>query len=151
MLRRASGNPQGRTSGGMLLRTALFLSLFIAPLAAHAATPAEGIWLNPSGSVAVRTAPCGPGLCGRVVWASTKARADAQDSGITSLIGTELLQDYRPEGRIWHGTVYVPDMGRHFDSRIEALSPDRLKISGCVLGGLFCRSQVWSRIAEVPA
>lgn len=135
----------------MLLRTALFLSLLAVPLGARAATPAEGVWLNPSGSVAVRTGPCGPGLCGHVVWASGKAKADAQDSGITSLIGTELLQDYRPEGRIWRGTVYIPDMGRRFDSRIEPLSPDRLKISGCILGGFFCRSQVWTRIAQVPA
>lgn len=140
----------------MLLRTALFLSLLAAPLAAHAATPAEGVWLNPSGSVAVRTGACAPGpsrpgLCGRVVWASGQARADAQDSGVTSLIGTELLQDYHAEGRIWRGTVYVPDMGRRFDSRIEPLSADKLKISGCILGGLLCRSQVWTRIAQVPA
>jgi len=151
MLWRASRNPAGRTNGTMLLRTALFLSLLAVPLGARAATPVEGVWLNPSGSVAVRTGSCGPGLCGRVVWASGQAKADAQDSGIASLIGTELLQDYRPEGRIWRGTVFVPDMGRRFDSRIEPLSADRLKISGCILGGFFCRSQVWTRIAQVPA
>ncbi|MEE4451613.1 DUF2147 domain-containing protein [Novosphingobium resinovorum] len=138
-----------------MLRTALLLPLLAAlavPVGASAApSPAEGVWLNPSGSVAVRTGACGPGLCGRVVWASAKARADAQGSGIASLIGTELLQDYRPAGRVWRGTVYVPDMGRRFDSRIEPLSPTQLKISGCVLGGLLCRSQVWTRIAQVPA
>ncbi|PNU06902.1 DUF2147 domain-containing protein [Novosphingobium guangzhouense] len=135
----------------MLLKTALFFSLVAAPVAVNAATCTEGIWLNPSRSVAVRTGACGQGLCGRVVWASGKALADAQDSGVTSLIGTELLHDYRAEGPVWRGSVYVPDMGRHFDSRIEALSPDRLKISGCILGGIFCRSQVWTRVAQVPA
>ncbi|MGF7155358.1 DUF2147 domain-containing protein [Novosphingobium gossypii] len=146
----------------MSYRTTIVLPL-LAALAAPvqagaipAASPAEGVWLNPSGSVAVRTAPCavqaGQGLCGHIVWASAKAKADAQDSGIGSLVGIELLQDYRPAGSgAWRGTVYVPDMGRRFDSRIETLSPARLKVSGCLLGGWLCRSQVWTRIAQVPA
>lgn len=154
----------------MSYRTTLVLPLLAAlaaPVQAEAipaAAPAEGVWLNPSGSVAVRTAPCAvqsgqgvvSGLCGHIVWASAKAKADAQESGIASLVGIELLQDYRLTGSGgWRGTVYVPDMGRRFDSRIETLSsarlPMRLKVSGCLLGGWLCRSQVWTRIAQVPA
>lgn len=147
-------------------KTALVLSLLAAlampvqagaaSFTAPAASQAEGVWLNPSSSVAVRTAPCaveggGQGLCGHIVWANAKAKADAQDSGIASLIGIELLQDYRPVGSgAWRGTVYVPDMGRKFDSRIETVSPAHLKVSGCLLNGWLCRSQVWTRIPQVP-
>lgn len=149
-------------SGTMSRKITLLIPLLVAALAIPAsaqASPADlaqGIWLNPSHSVAVRTGPCesqgNQGLCGRVVWANAKARADAQASGIAVLNGTELLQNYHQAGpATWQGTVYVPDMGRRFDSHIEPLSPDRLKISGCILGGLFCRSQVWTRLAGVPA
>lgn len=118
---------------------------------AQTASPIDGLWLNPHNSVAVRTGPCGNKLCGWIVWANAEAKADAKDSGIANLIGTELLEDYHPDGPgAWAGTVFVPDMGRHFSSEIRELSPAQLKVSGCILGGLVCKSQVWTRIARLP-
>ncbi|NIJ21525.1 uncharacterized protein (DUF2147 family) [Sphingomonas naasensis] len=129
------------------------MALLAAPAIASArpARSPEGMWLNPHGSVAVRAGACGDRICGWVVWASAAAQKDARESGVDKLIGTELLEDYRPYGQArWSGTVFVPDMGRHFASEIEALSPDRLKVKGCILGGLICKSQVWTRIAQLP-
>lgn len=134
----------------------LTLALALAPpVLAQAAAPrggADGLWLNPKGSVAVQTAACGPALCGRVVWASAEAKADARDSGVSNLLGTELLQDYRASGGgVWKGTVFVPDMGRRFTSEIDAVSANAIKVKGCILGGLVCRSQVWTRLRQLPA
>jgi uncharacterized protein (DUF2147 family) len=136
-----------------------FLALLAIPLGAsqsRAETSADGLWLNPKHSLAVQTSPCGTlaktSLCGRIVWASKEAQADATDASVPRLLGTELLEDYHPRGKgVWQGTVFVPDMGRRFYSEIDALSPDRLKVKGCILGGLLCKSQVWTRIAQVPA
>lgn len=136
--------------------SALFVSGCMAAMAipATAMTPAaqpEGLWMNPSASVAVRTGACGDRLCGWVVWVDASAQQDARDSGITSIVGTRLLEDYQQQGRhAWSGTVYVPDMGRRFASQIEQPSPSQLKIKGCVLGGLICRSQMWTRIERLP-
>lgn len=115
-----------------------------APVAAAAGV--IGTWINPHGSVKVQTGACGDRLCGWVVWADAQAQQDARDSGVARLIGTELLQDYRAtgDGR-WQGRVYVPDMGRTFWSRIEQQGPNSLRISGCILGGWICKSQVWQR------
>lgn len=111
----------------------------------------EGLWVNPYNSVVVRTGPCGSKLCGWVVWGSEEAKADARDAGVSNLLGTELLQGYAGVGPgEWSGSVYVPDKGRNFASTIRALSPASLKISGCILGGLLCRSQVWKRIEHLP-
>lgn len=121
--------------------------------ASPAATAAQwdGVWLNPHGSVAVRTAACGERLCGWIVWANAMARSDAKDSGVAQLIGTQLLEDYQPEGKgRWTGTLFVPDMGRRFASQIDQISPRQLKIKGCILGGLICRSQLWTRIERTP-
>ncbi|WP_051083406.1 DUF2147 domain-containing protein [Sphingomonas sp. Mn802worker] len=122
-------------------------------LAAEPAPTASiyGTWINPYHSVAVRTAPCADRLCGRVVWASREAQQDARDGNVPNLIGTSLLENYRPTGaRTWAGTVFVPDMGRHFYSLIEQVDDSNMRVRGCILHGLFCKSQVWQRVADVP-
>lgn len=120
------------------------------PVPLGGASEAIGTWLNPRGSVKVQTGACagnGAGdLCGWVVWAAPQAQADARDSGTTRLIGTELLRGYRAAGHgLYRGQVYVPDMGRTFYSTIEQRGANNLKISGCILGGLICKSQDWHR------
>ena len=108
-----------------------------------------GRWANPKGTLAVETGPCAQGgLCGRIVWASARARADARQAGVADLIGTQLLQGYRRVGAdSWTGRVYVPDMGRSFASRIRQTSAETLSISGCLVDGFLCKSQVWHRVA----
>jgi uncharacterized protein (DUF2147 family) len=108
-----------------------------------------GRWSNPKGTLAVQTGLCADGsLCGQIVWASAQAQADARDAGVAALVGTQLLQGYRPEGHgSWAGRVYVPDMGRSFSSRIRQTSAGTLSISGCLVGGFLCKSQVWHRVA----
>jgi len=107
-----------------------------------------GTWINPDRSVAVRTRPCGPGVCGRVVWASAKAQADARKGGVSRLVGTELLRNYAPvSDGAWEGQVFVPDRGRTFESHMIQLNAQALQIDGCVAGGLLCKKQVWRRVA----
>lgn len=127
-----------------------FLLTFAATVAA-AAPPMEatplGTWENPRHTIAVRVASCGAQLCGKIISASPKAIADARDAGVDNLIGTELLRDYRPSGNNrWSGTVYVPDMGRSFSSRIVQIAPNKLRISGCLVAGFICKSQDWTRL-----
>ncbi len=111
----------------------------------------DGLWLNPHGTVAVRTGPCGDKLCGWIVRASPQARADAKDSGVEKLDGLELLEDYRPDGDGgWKGTVYVPDMGHRFSSTITQPDARSLRVKGCLIGGFLCKSQIWQRIESLP-
>lgn len=110
-----------------------------------------GTWMNPYRSVAVRTGPCGDRLCGWIVWANQEAQNDARDGGTPKLIGTALLENYRVQkSGSWAGTVFIPDMGRRFYSIIEQVGPDEMKVKGCILGGLLCKSQIWHRITELP-
>lgn len=110
---------------------------------------AIGIWANPAETLFVRTGPChGDGdLCGSIVWASEQAMADARNAGVSQLIGTQLLSGYRRTGQgSWSGTVYIPDIGRRFSSRLKQTSPQALTITGCLVGGFLCKSQVWRRV-----
>jgi uncharacterized protein (DUF2147 family) len=112
----------------------------------------EGLWSNPHDSVVVQTGECGGKLCGWVIWASERAKADASEKGTRNLVGTELLQNYRPDGPDrWSGTVYVPDTGGRFASEITQLSPTRLQIRGCILHRLLCKSQIWTHVDRAHA
>jgi uncharacterized protein (DUF2147 family) len=124
----------------------------LAPAAAQPAAPSiYGVWLNPHKSVAVRTGPCADRLCGWIVWANAEAQSDARDGGVDRLVGTALLENYRPDGtNSWSGTVFVPDMGKRFYSEIEQIDANDMKVKGCILHGLICKSQIWHRIADVP-
>ncbi|AZI35405.1 hypothetical protein NT2_09_01110 [Caenibius tardaugens NBRC 16725] len=118
------------------------------PPQTHPATQPEaiGTWSNPLGTVKVKTGDCAGNLCGWVVWAAPQAIADARDSGVTRLVGTELLKNYRSTGPgQYQGRVYVPDMGRTFFSTIKQNDVNSMRISGCILGGLICKSQEWHR------
>ena len=128
-----------------LLLSALAAAVALTP--PPALNPVLGTWTNPKHTLAVRTAPCGDGLCGVIVWAAPKALADAKEAGVAGLVGTALLQDYHSSGRgSWSGRVFVPDMGRSFSSRLKQSAPDQLTISGCLVAGFFCKSQDWRRV-----
>lgn len=129
----------------ILMTTAI---LAAAPVEAAPPEPtgAPGNWINPHNSVKVEIVEHDGLLNGKVVWASAEAEQDARIAGTANLVGTQLLQDYRQVGdNRFQGRVFVPDMNRTFYSTIEQQGPDALKISGCILGGLICKSQTWHR------
>ena len=126
----------------------------IAPFSVFAVPPrstpqplVNGIWISPHNNVKVATVECGEKLCGWVVWATPEAEQDARDGGVDRLVGTELLRDYhQTDANRWQGHVFVPDLGRTFYSTITLLDPAAVKISGCILGGMVCKSQVWRKV-----
>ncbi len=105
-----------------------------------------GNWINPKRNVTVSTAMCGKLLCGTVTSASPDAQAAARKAGAPPLVGTRLLRDYKQTGaNRWQGKVFVPDRNDSYYSTIKQIDVNHLKISGCILGGLLCKSQVWER------
>lgn len=130
----------------IVLAFAAFASLAAQPALAQG-PGVEGVWANPKGTVQVRTGSCGDKLCGWIVWASAKAQDDARKAGAQPLIGTALLRGYRADGSAqWAGQVYVPDRKAEYVSTIKLVDAQTLRISGCILGGLICKSQIWHRV-----
>lgn len=114
---------------------------------ALAAASIEGNWTNPSRSVTVRIGPCGGPLCGRVVAASPKARAAAASGGTPRLVGTELMSGIEPNGQgSWTAEIFVPDVNRRAQGELHLLGPRTLEVQGCALGGMLCKSQVWTKV-----
>jgi uncharacterized protein (DUF2147 family) len=107
----------------------------------------NGVWRNMRNTIHLRLAPCGNALCGTVVWATETSRTDARQGSGKELIGSAVLTDLVPTGPdSWRGKAYVPDIDRRAPSTVFRIKPDLLRVSGCVLAGLICRTRHWQRI-----
>jgi len=118
------------------------------PAAALAQTPLEGRWRNAKGSVVVRVEQCGASWCGTVVQASEKAKAGARRGGTSHLIGTRILTDVRPiGGDTFRGRAFDPKRNVRVPATIRVKGPSTLVVKGCLIGGLICKEQRWTRIS----
>lgn len=114
---------------------------------AGAADRSFGIWSNPQGSVHIRAEPCGERMCGVVIWANDKAKADAARGGVDQLVGQTLFRDFTAAGPgQWRGKVFVPDIGKTFSGTISVIDEVHIQGKGCLIGRIGCKSQVWTRI-----
>ena len=122
------------------------LRLSLAASAAIAAPPAKyRTYRNPSNSVHIQPRPCGDKVCGVVVWANDKAKADSARGGTPNLVGLQLFKDFTPDGPDkWKGSVFVPDINKTFSGQVVRTSPTTLKGTGCLVGKMGCKSQEWT-------
>ncbi|WP_375396991.1 DUF2147 domain-containing protein [uncultured Sphingomonas sp.] len=131
----------------MKLRNLLIaMAAIAAPIVASAKVP-RGVWANPSNSVHVTFVACGAAMCGRVIWASDKAKADAAKGTGKPLVGSMLFRDFveQAPGQ-WVGTVLVPDIGQTLSGTIRQVDARTLRGEGCLFAGIGCRIQTWRRI-----
>ena len=113
----------------------------------------EGYWLNPAASAIVEITSCGTEVyCGEVRWASDKASADAAKAGTNQLVGSRLFENLVKTGRrSWKGRVFIPDRGRSYPAEVRLTGAGQLRITGCAVRPLLCKSQPWTRtVAPSP-
>lgn len=120
------------------------MAVLSGPAAASAKSPLEGRWKN--GKMEVVIAPCGRDLCGTVVKASPIQQAKAERGSGTDLIGATLIKDIEPTGpNSYRASVFLADRNMHARGTIRQVSPNELKVRGCVLG-VVCKSKTWERV-----
>jgi uncharacterized protein (DUF2147 family) len=108
---------------------------------------AIGTWRNIRNTMHIEIHHCDDSMCGKVVWASDQAIADAKRGGTRDLIGTEIFRDFRRDaGGNWRGKVFVPDLNKTFSGTIELVDRNTLKGTGCLIGRVLCKSKVLVRI-----
>ncbi|MCI4680045.1 DUF2147 domain-containing protein [Rhodoblastus acidophilus] len=122
-----------RALGGAILAAATLASV----ACAAAAQDAEGTWMREDGATKIRFAPCGGALCGTVVWLKnphSKAR-----------VGQRVFFDMvRADQNSWAGRAFNPQDGKTYSGRM-VVSGKKLRTSGCVFGGLICKTMYWVR------
>ena len=121
----------------------------LAPAAAQAAGGVEGVWRNPKNTVHIQIKPCGANLCGFVVWATAKAKADAKEAGTDPLVGAQLFRNFQPSKTdTWKGRVFVPDMNATFGGSAQLIDANTLRAKGCLIAGFACKTQNWKRVTS---
>lgn len=140
----------------MRLVAVTVLGLAFATGSALAADSAAGTWRLSNGKVTVKVAPCGGGLCGRVVALKKprdgkgRPRLDKENPNpalrARPVIGLTILSNMRASGEgSWAGTIYNPDDGNTYSSRMQLMGPSTMKVDGCV-AGVFCKSMKFIRV-----
>ena len=112
---------------------------------AAAADPLEGVWqteVDDGAYAHVTIKPCGAAFCGKIsqTFKEDGSEYDSENKGKTIVI------DMVPQGEgDYEGSVFRPSNGKTYYGTI-ALNGDKLKLSGCVAGGLICAKQNWARV-----
>ncbi|MFA7584959.1 MAG: DUF2147 domain-containing protein [Novosphingobium sp.] len=105
-----------------------------------------GTWRNPKVSVHIRAEHCGDRMCGTVVWANEKAKADARKGSAHPLIGVQLFQNFVEEKPgAWRGKIFVSDIGKTFTGSVSVIDKNRIEAIGCLLGHLGCKTHKYGR------
>ena len=118
-------------------------AVFLFGAAAHA-DPIEGVWQTQpdEGSFAyVTIAPCGGAFCGTIT-RTFKDKAEYQSPNI----GKQIVRSMAPNGDgTYAGQVWRPANDKVYSGK-ASVSGNQMSLSGCVAGGLLCKSQTWVKV-----
>lgn len=109
-----------------------------------------------NGKVTVRVTECGNSLCGTIVALKEpldghgRPKRDKENPNPElrnrPIVGLMILSNMRPDGdNRWKGTIYNPDDGRTYSSRMKLQGENLMKVEGCVIGVL-CKAMKFTRI-----
>lgn len=141
-----------------VLRAATIAAAVLAasPAPSLAADPI-GNWITEAGKATIRVTDCGGALCGTIVSLREpndpqtgrpkvdKHNADASKRS-RPIVGVQILISVKPDGfNKWTGQVYNPEDGKTYPASVTLQNARTLKVQGCTLGGIICRTNTWTR------
>lgn len=132
-----------RSSHLCVVLSLLLVAAWSPPVSAQSLT---GVWKTGTdtegGYLLVAFEPCDGGTCGRITSAFDKAGTPQPDY---EHIDRKIIWDIAARDTdMFDAVVWAPDTEKTYQAKLE-FKKLNLKVSGCVLGGLVCRSQLWSR------
>jgi len=135
---------------------AIVSTVLLALTPALAADPL-GTWLTGDKKGKVKIVNCGGAICGSLVWLqepndpethqpkTDKHNADASKQG-RPLLGIPIVLSMKPNGaELWEGQVYNAEDGSTYSGSFTMTGANSAQLKGCVMGGLICKSQTWTR------
>ena len=122
----------------MLAKATSMAGIFLMAASTAAMADPSGTWLRDNGASRVRISSCGSNFCGTIVW--------LKDAGGPAKIGQRVFYDMASSGaNKWSGKAFNPEDGKTYSGTMS-LNGSSLTTSGCVLGGIICRSVNWKRV-----
>ncbi|KAA2235652.1 DUF2147 domain-containing protein [Salinarimonas soli] len=131
---------------------AAFAALIALGTPSHAVEIA-GDWVVADQTAVIRIAPCKDALCGTVVWTKTPGGIDEHNPDPSRrtqpVLGLEIIKTMKSAGPDrWQGSVYNAQDGRTYAATLSPQGPGALRIEGCILGGLLCGGETWTRAVD---
>ena len=127
---------------------ALGLVMLALPASAQPADP-SGTYLSETGETRVRIARCGPAYCGTIISVQGEAKdvnnPDAKLKG-RNLVGIQMISNIQPTAEGFTGQLYNYKDGKTYSGKMSFAGGKAMQLSGCVFGGLICRSQTWAKV-----
>jgi uncharacterized protein (DUF2147 family) len=128
-----------------------FATMGVVAAPARADDP-SGNWLVADGTAQMKVEQCADGYYATIDW-ERKPGTDANNPDPAKrgrpLTGVPILRAMKPTGaNEWDGQVYNPKDGGVYHAHMALPRRDALRIEGCVLGGLICDGETWSRVEQ---
>ncbi len=118
-----------------------------------------GLWLTDAGKSHVQIYPCGPHLCGRIVWMREPNGADGQPKvdrknpdpakraqRIVGLVMMWNMAKADDPGEWEGGRIYNPEDGETYKSRMKLRVDGKLEVRGYVGISLLGKTQYWEPV-----
>ena len=108
---------------------------FVMSTAAQADSP-NGTWLRAKVGTEISVYDCKEGLGMKV--------AKAKKAGT---VGKEIVCGAKAVSKTkWKGNLLNLEDGQKYSGHFELIDANTLKVSGCVLGGVVCKTEKWTRV-----
>ena len=132
----------------------------VATIGSALAVDPLGDWLTGDKMGMVRIVKCGNALCGTLVWLqypidpqTNQLKTDKHNIAISvrgrPLIGINVLLNMNPSATSdkWIGQIYNAEDGNTYIGSFTIYDANTAQLKACVLGGLVCKQQIWTRTA----
>jgi len=134
-------------------RLHLAIALSVGLCGSALAAEPTGEWLVKDGTARIRIEPCANALWGVISWTKGEPGTDSQNPDPAkrrrSIIGVPILRSMKQVGpNTWEGEIYDARSGRMYSAQITLVRDDVLTVEGCVLGGIFCDGENWTRVQQ---
>jgi len=139
---------RSNTIGGIGIALAFAIAGTSAAYAA--AEDAIGTWRDTETAGILSVYSCTGGICVKVVTPSKGREADTKnpDPALKGrpMAGVEIMTGAAKDGADrWKGNLYNSEDGKTYSGWLIVQSKDEVKLEGCILGGLICKSTLWTR------
>jgi uncharacterized protein (DUF2147 family) len=115
------------------------LIVLVSPIATAANTPnVLGSWARVDGGARIEIEACEMRICATNTW--------VRDTKSDEAVGDKLVMTLKPEsGSVLTGEAFDRKRDKTFAMRITLQQANQMTTYGCVLAGLVCKSQNWTR------
>jgi uncharacterized protein (DUF2147 family) len=145
------------------MRMRVLITLMLAAVGLYAASaPALalkdndvfGKWRDVESGGLLEIYPCGGAVCikiAQVTKPGVPKDVNNPDRALRNrpLLGVVIMADGTKSGpAVWGGHLYNTQDGRTYKGSIKLVSEKKVKVSGCVLGGLICSGREWRKVGK---